>query len=144
MMSTNDEKKQKNRLSARNNFMRRLDEMCGLHPAPDVGRMLEVSEEAIGEMIASGEIVAFRDEEGAWQVPGFQFHRGDLLPHLGEVKNRLGDVSAEAICTFFLNPVRLPDGQDMMPWQALASEAPDVHLAAIKSEASLFMRHVAR
>src|SRR5690554_6406684 len=118
-MDKKEAKKQENRLAARKNLMRRLDELCGLYTAPDVGQRLAVSEQAVNEMIASGEIIGFRDEAGAWQVPGFQFYRGDLLPHLGEVKDRLAKVSGEAVCMFFLNLIRVSGGQDMMPWQAL-------------------------
>lgn len=31
-----------------------------------------------------------------------------------------------------------------MPWQALASEAPETHLMEVKSEAAFFMTHIAK
>ena len=51
----------------------------------------------------------------------------------------LENVSAEAQCTFFLNPIALDDGKMELPYVTLKDGANEKQLDAVKREAALFM-----
>lgn len=116
-------KKQARREAAKFEFFERLDEFGGVLKDQSVGNQA---------------LIAIRDGHD-YIYPAFQFVDVERLPYLDEILELLGNVSAEAQCTFFLNPMGFDDGMEELPYVVLRDGSTEKQLNAIKREASLFM-----
>ncbi|WP_447591063.1 helix-turn-helix domain-containing protein [Aquipseudomonas campi] len=138
-LSTRETRKQARRVAAKMAFFEKLAEFGGVLKSQNVANVLGVTRQTINNHIKKGTLIAIQ-EGNDYLYPEFQFAGNEKLAHLEEVLGLLKNVSAEAQCTFFLNPIALEDGKTELPYVLLRDGVTEQQLNAIKREAALFMR----
>lgn len=137
-LSTRETRKQARRVAAKIEFFERLREFGGVLKTQDVTKILGMTRQSVNNHVKKGMLIAL--QEGTdYLYPAFQFAGDKKLPHLDEVLGLLKNVSAEAQCTFFLNPTAFADDGVELPYVVLKNGASDQQLNTIKREAALFM-----
>lgn len=137
-LNTREQRKLARRAAARVEFFDRLKGFGGLFKAKKVAELLGVSRQTVNNHITSGKLVAIK-EGSDYLIPGFQFTEKGKLDHLEDVLVLLRNASAEAQCTFFLNPILLENGKLELPFELLKNGCNEKELLAIKREAALFL-----
>lgn len=137
-LSTRETRKQARRVAAKIDFFEKLREFGGVLKSQNVASVLGVSRQTINNHIKKGTLIAIQ-EGNDYLYPAFQFTESGKLHSLEEVLGLLKNVSAEAQCTFFLNPIALTGGETELPYVLLRDGATEQQLSAIKREAALFM-----
>lgn len=139
-MKEREEVRAARREAARENFIRKVDALCGLLEVQDAAKQLSLpnGESQVKDMVANGELIAIKGGDRL-RIPGFQVAHGKVIPHLKDVIACLGDVSAEASCTFFLNEIEVPSGEKGLLSDILSRDPTDADLAIIKREAVNFL-----
>lgn len=136
-LSTRETRKQARRVAAKIEFFERLKEFGGVMKTLDVTKILGMTRQSVNNHVKKGMLVAL--QEGTdYLYPAFQFAEDKKLPHLEEVLGLLKNVSAEAQCTFFLNPIAFAEGLEL-PYVILKNGASEQQLSIIKREAALYM-----
>lgn len=137
-LRTREARKQARRVAAKIEFFENLKEFGGVLKSQSVARTLGVTRQTINNHIKKGTLIAI--QEGTdYLYPAFQFVENGKLPHLEEILGLLKNVSAEAQCTFFLNPIALEGADAELPYVLLRDGATERQLTDIKREAALFM-----
>ncbi|EPA96855.1 MULTISPECIES: hypothetical protein [unclassified Pseudomonas] len=138
-LSTRETRKQARRVAAKIEFFERLKEFGGVLKSQAVASALGTTRQTINNHVKKGTLIAIQ-EGNDYLYPAFQFVGDVKLPHLEEILGLMKkNVSAEAQCTFFLNPIAFGDGQVELPYVVLKGGANEEQLSAIKREAALFM-----
>lgn len=137
-LSTRETRKQARRVAAKIEFFEKLKEFGGVLKTQSVVNILGMTRQTVNNHVKKGTLIAIQ-EGNDYLYPAFQFAGEEKLPHLEEVLKLLKNVSAEAQCTFFLNPIALDDGKLELPCVILKDGANEKQLDAIKREAALFM-----
>ncbi|WP_095113018.1 hypothetical protein [Pseudomonas sp. Irchel 3H7] len=137
-LSTRETRKQARRVAAKIEFFEQLREFGGVLKTQDVTNILGLTRQSVNNHVKKGMLIAL--QEGTdYLYPAFQFVGDKKLPHLEEVLGLLKDVSAEAQCTFFLNPIAFANERVELPYVVLKNGASEQQLNTIKREAALFM-----
>lgn len=137
-LSTRETRKQARRVAAKIEFFERLKAFGGVLKSQAVAGILSTTRQTINNHVKKGTLIAIQ-EGNDYLYPAFQFVDDTKLPHLEEILRLLNGVSAEAQCTFFLNPIALDGGQAALPYVILRDGATEAQLSGIKREAALFM-----
>jgi len=137
-LSTKETRKQARRVAAKIEFFDRLKDFGGVLKSQAVASTLATSRQTVNNHLKKGMLIAIQ-EGNDYLYPAFQFVGDQKLPHLEEILGLMKDVSAEAKCTFFLNPVAFSTRQSELPYVVLKNGASQKQLDAIKREAALFM-----
>ena len=140
-LNTREQRKLARRAAARVEFFDRLKDFGGVYKAKRVAEILGVSRQTVNNHIVSGKLIAIK-EGNDYLIPGFQFTEKGKLEHLEEILALLKYLSAEAQCTFFLNPILLENGNLSLPAELLKHGCTAEDLLAIRREAALFMSPV--
>lgn len=138
VLDTRETRKQARRVAAKIEFYEQLKEWGGALKSKDVSNVLSMTRQSVNNHVKKGMLIALQ-ESNDYLYPAFQFVGDKKLPHLEEVLALLKHVSAEAQCTFFLNPIRFADDRTELPYVVLKNGASEHELSAIKREAALFM-----
>lgn len=141
-LNSREQRKISRRVAARVRFIGKLKELGGLYKAKSAGEILGVSRQTVNNHIAAGKLIAIK-EGNDYLIPGFQFGDKGKIPHLEEILKILKDASQEAKCTFFLNPLKMMDGSEPLPYEVLKRGATEEELSIIKRDAKLFLTNVA-
>lgn len=137
-LSTRETRKQARRVAAKIEFFEQLKEFGGVLKSQNVASILSMTRQTVNNHVKKGTLIAIQ-EGNDHLYPAFQFVRDEKLPYLEEILGLLKNVSAEAQCTFFLNPVAFDDGKAELPYVILRDGATEKQLNVIKREAALFM-----
>lgn len=137
-LSTRETRKQARRVAAKIEFFDRLKDFGGVLKSQAVASALGTTRQTINNHVKKGTLIAIQ-EGNDYLYPAFQFVGDEKLPHLEEILGLMKDVSAEAQCTFFLNPIAFSNGQIELPYVVLRDGANEEQLKAIRREAALFM-----
>lgn len=137
-LSTRETRKHARRAAAKIEFFEGLKEFGGVLKSQGVASVLGVTRQTINNHIKKGLLIAIQ-EGNDYLYPAFQFVGNEKLPYLEEILGLLRNVSAEAQCTFFLNPIPVKNGKAELPYVLLRDGATEKQLSAIKREAALFM-----
>lgn len=137
-LSTRETRKQARRVAAKIDFFEKLTEFGGVLKSQSAANVLGVTRQTINNHIKKGTLIGIQ-EGNDYLYPAFQFVGNEKLPYLEEILGLLKNVSAEAQCTFFLNPIALTGGETELPYVLLRDGATEQQLSAIKREAALFM-----
>lgn len=135
---TRETRKLARRTKAKIHFFEKLQEFGGILKAKAVADTLSLSRQSVNNHAAKGTLIAIQDGHDHI-FPGFQFTEGGKLPHLEEILALLKGSSPEAMCTFFLNPIQIPDGEYALPYELLKNGAEEITVEAIKREAALYL-----
>lgn len=140
-LNTREQRKKDRRIAAKISFLEDLKKFGGVLKSQGVANHLRCSRQTVNNYVKKGSLIALQ-EGNDYLYPAFQFvDEGKRLPHLEEVLGLLKDVSAEARCTFFLNPIAAPrEGQDEeLVFEILKRGATEDELKIIKRDAALYM-----
>jgi len=137
-LSSREKRKISRRVAARISFIGKLSEFGGVYKVKSVGEALGVSRQTVNNHIKTGKLIAIK-QGNDYLIPGFQFSEEGKIPHLEEILKILGDASPEAKCTFFLNPIKMKDGAESLPYDVLKEGAEHENLNIIKRDAKLFL-----
>ncbi|GFM54200.1 hypothetical protein OH708_26515 [Pseudomonas capsici] len=137
-LSTRETRKQARRVAAKIEFFEQLKEFGGVLKSQNVASILSMTRQTVNNHVKKGTLIAIQ-EGNDHLYPAFQFVGDEKLPYLEEILGLLKNVSAEAQCTFFLNPVAFDDGKAELPYVILRDGATEKQLNVIKREAALFM-----
>lgn len=137
-LSTRETRKQARRVAAKIEFFDQLTQFGGVLKSQGVAKILGMSRQTVNNHIKKGALIAIQ-EGNDHLYPAFQFAEDGKLPHLEEILGLLKKLSAEAQCTFFLNPIGLEGGVTELPYVLLKNGVTDKQLEGIKREATLFM-----
>lgn len=137
-MDSREQRKLERRVAARVEFLANLKDFGGIFKVKKVSEILGVSRQTINNHIAAGRLIAIK-EGNDYLIPGFQFAETGKLNHLEEILQLLHSASAEAKCTFFLNPILLSEGRQELPYEILKNGCTKEELFLIKREAELFL-----
>lgn len=137
-LSTRETRKQARRVAAKIEFFEQLTQFGGVLKSQSVANILGMSRQTVNNHIRKGTLIAIQ-EGNDHLYPAFQFVEDGKLPHIEEILGLLKNVSAEAKCTFFLNPIGLEGAGAELPYVVLKNGATDQQLNAIKRQAALFM-----
>lgn len=141
-LSSREKRKISRRVAARVSFIGKLSEFGGLYKVKSAGEVLGVSRQTVNNHIKTGKLIAIK-QGNDYLIPGFQFSEEGKIPHLEEILKILGDASPEAKCTFFLNPIKMKDGTESLPYEVLKEGAKYEDLSIIKRDAKLFLTNAA-
>ena len=141
-LSSREKRKISRRVAARVSFIGKLSEFGGLYKVKSAGEVLGVSRQTVNNHIKTGKLIAIK-QGNDYLIPGFQFSEEGKIPHLEEILKILGDASPEAKCTFFLNPIKMKDGTESLPYEVLKEGAEYEDLRIIKRDAKLFLTNAA-
>lgn len=140
-LNTREQRKKDRRIAAKISFLEDLKRFGGVLKSQGVANHLSCSRQTVNNYVKKGSLIALQDGND-YLYPSFQFvDEGKRIPHLEEVLGLLKDVSAEARCTFFLNPIAAPrEGQDEeLVFEILKRGATEDELKIIKRDAALYM-----
>jgi len=137
-LSTRETRKQARRVAAKIEFFDRLKDFGGVLKSQAVASTLGTTRQTINNHVKKGALIAIQ-EGSDYLYPAFQFVGDEKLPYLEEILGLMKNVSAEAQCTFFLNPIPFGNGQLELPYLVLKDGANEEQLSAIKREAALYM-----
>ncbi|MNO35745.1 hypothetical protein D3C76_258000 [compost metagenome] len=137
-LSTRETRKQARRVAAKIEFFERLKDFGGVLKSQAIANVLGTTRQTINNHVKKGMLIAIQ-EGNDYLYPAFQLAGDEKLPHLEEILGLMKNVSAEAQCTFFLNPIAFSNGQVELPYLVLKDGATEEQLNAIKREAALFM-----
>lgn len=137
-LSTRETRRIARRATAKIEFFDWLKEFGGVMKTLDVTKILGMTRQSVNNHVKKGMLIALK-ENTDYLYPAFQFAEDKKLPHLEEVLSLLKNVSAEAQCTFFLNPIAFADGRLELPYVILKNGASEQQLNTIKREAALYM-----
>ncbi|GAB2804990.1 hypothetical protein GCM10027040_36390 [Halomonas shantousis] len=140
--NSRENRKINRRIAARVRFIGKIKEICGLYKVKQVADIMNVSRQTVNNHIANGKLVAIKEGSDNL-IPGFQFDEKGKIPHLEEVIRMLKNVSQEAKCSFFLNPIHMKDGSEPLLYEVLKRGAREEELEIIKREAKLFLTNEA-
>lgn len=141
-LSSREKRKISRRVAARVSFIGKLSEFGGLYKVKSAGEVLGVSRQTVNNHIKMGKLIAIK-KGNDYLIPGFQFSEEGKISHLEEILKILGDASPEAKCTFFLNPIKMKDGKESLPYEVLKEGAEYEDLSIIKRDAKLFLTNAA-
>ncbi|MCE3028968.1 helix-turn-helix domain-containing protein [Salinicola sp. DM10] len=136
--SSREKRKVSRRIAARARFIGKINEICGLYKAKQAADIMGVSRQTVHNHIANRKLVAIKEGNDNL-IPGFQFDEKGKIPHLEEVIGILKNVSQEAKCSFFLNPIHMKDGSEPLLYEVLKRGAKEEEMEIIKREAKLFL-----
>ena len=137
-LSTRETRKHARRVAAKIEFFEQLKEFGGVLKTQDVSKILSTTRQTVNNHVRKGTLIAIQ-EGNDYLYPAFQFVGEKKLANLEEVLGLLKNISAEARCTFFLNPIAFADGKLELPYVILKNGANEKQLNVIKREAGLFM-----
>jgi len=137
-LDTREQRKLARRTAARVEFLANLKDFGGIFKAKKVGELLGVSRQTVNNHIVAGKLIAIK-EGNDYLIPGFQFTEKGKLEHLEQVLQSLQGASAEAKCTFFLNPISLAGGVHALPYELMKNGCSEEQLFLISREAELFL-----
>jgi hypothetical protein len=137
-LDTREHRKLARRAAARVEFLANLKDFGGIFKAKKVGELLGVSRQTVNNHIVAGKLIAIK-EGNDYLIPGFQFSETGKLEHLEKVLQLLLEASAEAKCTFFLNPIELAKGVQACPYELMKNGCSEEELFFILREAELFL-----
>lgn len=126
------------RAAAKIEFLDGLEKHGGILKTQAVAKLLQVSRQTVNNHVQKGKLLVIQ-EGNDYCYPAFQFTEAGKLPYLEEVLAALGDKSAESICTFFLNPIAVGDGEQGLPYTLLKQGASESVVRDILREARLYM-----
>ena len=116
-------------------FIEKVDGVCGIKSMKEVAYILGVSENTVFYRMNKNEFFSI-PFNGDYLFPAFQFKNGKVIDGLADILYILGDISPEAKCTFFLNPLFSNSDKKISDY---LSDYPD-SFEAIKLEATFYLR----
>jgi hypothetical protein len=129
------------RNQARVDFMEMLDSVGGAATVEEVAALLGSTPTSVVGQVNSGRLIGIVDgPHQSYVIPMFQFDVSSKLKHLEEILAALGDVSAVAACTWFLNPLydQASDSKKFLPYTMLKAGVTEDELRTLIRDASLY------
>jgi hypothetical protein len=116
-------------------FIEKVGNLCGIKTTKEVAEALHITERAVIYKMNRGEFFSIPIGSNHF-FPAFQFKNGHIIKGLGEILCILGNISPEAKCSFFLNPLFNNSKKNIADYLA---DYPD-NFEAIRLEATFYMR----
>jgi hypothetical protein len=120
-------------------IMEGLNNFGGVATVEEVAALLNVTPTSVVGQVNSGRLIGIVDRSHqSYSIPLFQFDVSTKLQHLEAILRAMGDVSAVAACTWFLNPVQVNESTYQLPCVMLKAGVTEDELELLLRDACFY------